>query len=756
MKNNTKTLLIEILSEELPPESQKNMAIDLAQKTIKALQNFNFISTDAKFNEFSTPRRLAVTFHNVSEKSPDSEEKIKLMPKKIGLVNGTISDPLTKKLESLGINPSIENLIIEDEIIYTQYTKKGVHLEDYFNSEFEKILNTLPIKKLMSYQLNDGWTTVNFARPIKNFIAIHGDKVINSSLYGKQSNNITTGHRFESSQDKILINDAENYEQKLLEDGGVIVNFARPIKNFIVIHGDKVINSSLYGKQSNNITTGHRFESSQEKILINDAANYEQKLLEDGGVIVDFEKRKKDIVDQLQAITTSMGKDFEYIEDLQLLDEVTALVEKPNVLIGHFNEIFLKVPAECLILSMQTNQKYFPILKQGKLTNKFLIVSNISPKDPSLIITGNEKVIYPRLADAQFFFNQDKMKKIDNMTLSLKDIIYHEKLGSLGSRCDRVKNIFDYIHANSNLETKEDSSKLCLLAKADLNSLMVGEFPELQGTMGKYYAHEEKYSTEFSQALEDQYKPKNANDSLPTSQTGIILSLAEKFTTLIDLFSIGEKPSGVKDPFALRRNALSIIKIIIEKNVHLNLNNLIDNFFEQNKQEEKSLLKEFIFDRLENYLKDLNHDILEIKALVDSQPGLINNIFEKLEAVHLFRQSKESDSLAQANKRVKNILKKYDQKINFVIDNKLFENEIEHQLYRLIEKIEKENLTFLEANQYKDIFKNLILLSEPIDYFFEKIMINHDNLKIKHNRHELLAKLSSNLNMVADISTFTQ
>ncbi len=693
MKNNTKTLLIEILSEELPPDSQKNMAIDLAQKTIKALQNFNFISTDAKFNEFSTPRRLAVTFHNVSEKSPDSEEKIKLMPKKIGLVNGTISDPLNKKLESLGINPSIENLIIEDEIIYTQYTKKGVYLEDFFNSEFEKILNTLPIKKLMSYQLNDGWTTVNFARPIKNFIAIHGDKVINSSLYGKQSTNITTGHRFESSQ---------------------------------------------------------------EKILINDAANYEQKLLEDGGVIVDFEKRKKDIVDQLQAITTSMGNDFEYIEDLQLLDEVTALVEKPNVLIGHFNEIFLKVPAECLILSMQTNQKYFPILKQGKLTNKFLIVSNISPKDPSLIITGNEKVIYPRLADAQFFFNQDKIKKIDNMTLSLKDIIYHEKLGSLGSRCDRVKNIFDYIHANSNLETKEDSSKLCLLAKADLNSLMVGEFPELQGTMGKYYAHEEKYSTEFSQALEDQYKPKNANDSLPTSQTGIILSLAEKFTTLIDLFSIGEKPSGVKDPFALRRNALSIIKIIIEKNVHLNLNNLIDNFFEQNKQEEKSLLKEFIFDRLENYLKDLNHDILEIKALVDSQPGLINNIFEKLEAVHLFRQSKESDSLAQANKRVKNILKKYDQKINFVIDNKLFENEIEHQLYRLIEKIEKENLTFLEANQYKDIFKNLILLSEPIDYFFEKIMINHDNLKIKHNRHELLAKLSSSLNMVADISTFTQ
>ena len=693
MKNNTKTLLIEILSEELPPDSQKNMVADLAQKTFKALENFNFISSEQKFNEFSTPRRLAVAFHNVSEKSPDSEEKIKLMPRKIGLVNDKISDPLNKKLESLGIKPSLENIIIEDETIYVQYTKKGIYLEDFFNSEFEKIVNTLPIKKLMSYQLNDGWTTVNFARPIKNFIAVHGNKVVNTSLYGKQSNNITSGHRFESSKEKILIDDAANYEQTLLEEGGVIVN---------------------------------------------------------------FEKRKKDIIDQLHAITASMGKDFEYIEDLQLLDEVTTLVEKPNILIGHFSEIFLKVPAECLILSMQTNQKYFPILKQGKLTNKFLIVSNISPKDPSLIITGNEKVIYPRLADAQFFFNQDKIKQLDNMTSSLEDIIYHEKLGSLRSRCDRVKNIFDYINANSNLETKEDSSKLCLIAKADLNSLMVGEFPELQGTMGKYYAHEKQYSTEFSQALEDQYKPKNANDSLPISQTGIILSLAEKFTTLIDLFSIGEKPSGVKDPFALRRNALSIIKIIIEKNVLLNLNNLIDNFFEQNKQEEKNLLIDFIYDRLENYLRDLNHDILEIKSLVDSQPGLINNIFEKLEAVHLFHQSKESDSLAQSNKRVKNILKKYDQKINLVIDEKLFENEIEHQLYKLIEKIEKENIAYLKANQYKDIFNNLILLTKPIDHFFEKIMINHDDLKIKHNRHELLAKLSSNLNMVADISTFTQ
>ncbi|MEK9771673.1 MAG: glycine--tRNA ligase subunit beta [Nitrosomonadales bacterium] len=693
MKNNTKSLLIEILSEELPPDSQKNMAIELAQKTFSALQDLNFINPDEKYNTFSTPRRLAVTFHNVAEKSPDTNEKIKLMPKKIGLVGATIADPLKKKLAGLGIKPNIDNLIIDDEIIYVQHIKRGISLEDFFNTEFEKIVNTLPIKKLMSYQLNDGWTTVNFARPIKNFVALHGNKVINAFLFGKQSNNLTNGHRFESSK---------------------------------------------------------------EKILVDDAANYEQKLLKDGGVIVDFEKRKKNILDQLQATTVSMGKEFQYIQDQQLLDEVTTLVEKPNVLVGQFNEIFLKVPAECLILSMQTNQKYFPILKEGKLTNKFLIVSNICPKDPSLIIAGNEKVIYPRLADAQFFFNQDKIKQLDNMTSSLKDIIYHEKLGSLHSRCDRVKNIFDYIHSNSNLETNEDSSKLCLLAKADLNSLMVGEFPELQGTMGKYYAYEKKYSTEFSQAIEDQYKPKNTQDSLPSLQTGLILSLAEKFTTLIDLFSIGEKPSGVKDPFALRRNALSIIKIIIEKNVNLNLNHLIDNFFDQSKQEENKLLKNFIFDRLENYLKDLDYDILEIKSLVDSQPGVINNIFAKLEAIHLFHQSKESDSLAQSNKRVKNILKKYEQEIKFVIDEQLFENDTEQQLYKLIEKIEKENITHYDASQYKDIFSNLILLTKPIDDFFEKIMVNHHDSKIKHNRHELLAKLSQNLNMVADISIFSQ
>jgi len=401
---------------------------------------------------------------------------------------------------------------------------------------------------------------------------------------------------------------------------------------------------------------------------------------------------------------------------------------------------------------MKTNQKYFPIFnKNDGLTNSFIIVSNISPKNPDQVIHGNEKVIRPRLADAEFFYDEDKKLGLTTFCEKLKNVIYHHKLGSQKDRAERVTQKLQYLTKNLNLEFKIDPMELTLFSKADLLSLMVGEFPKLQGIMGRYYALNENKNESFANAIEDHYKPRFSNDSLPRDELGFMLAIADKFTTLIDLFSINEIPTGEKDPFGLRRNAIGVIRLIIEKKLPVNLNKLIDDFIDKNDSARISLTN-FLYERLFNYLKDHGYSNEIVDALVSSRPEKIHDILERLEAISEFVKLKESETLSSANKRVSNILKKADKiSINPIDENLLIENE-EIMLHKVLLDLEPKINQCLIKNDFISALKNLVILNTPINNFFEKVMVNADDSKIKNNRYSLLFKLRQNLNCVADIS----
>ena len=691
MSDSKQTLLIELLCEELPPSSQKNMAEYLANNLHQKLRDKKFIVPNENLIIYSTPRRLGLTISNVSSKSPDEIAEVKLMPVNVGWQDDHASQPLLKKLETLDLlqlKDSLTNFAIKDEILYVKIQNEGQTLESFMCQELTIILKEMPIEKTMSYQLDDGWQTVSFARPAINFICLHGDKVLDVNVLGLQANNQVHGHRFESKK-SLIINNAEDYE-KLIESQGC--------------------------------------------------------------VIPNFEKRKQLIRMQIEGLTKTLGSTFSCPIDEDLLDEVTTLVEKPSAFIGSFNQKFLTVPSECLILSMKSNQKYFPILKNNHLTNQFILISNIDPKEPKFIIEGNEKVIYPRLSDAEFFYTQDKKKSLDKLSHDLKNIIYHQKLGNIEQRCEKVSLVFDHLRKYTCLNSDVDSKKLALYANADLNSLMVGEFPELQGIMGKYYGLEENLGDEFCQAIEHHYKPKFSGDELPQGDTSLLLALSDKWISLFDLFSIGEKPSGVKDPYALRRCAISIIRILIDKNINLDINQLIDTFFPLKKIDYKKSLINFFYDRLENYIREQGYATLVIQSVCEQKPAFINDVLNKIEAIEQFKQFELSNNLAQSNKRVLNILKKYEKKLDGNINESLFENESERALFKTIQSISKQNKDFLDNKNYKGLLENLIHLSGPIDQFFEDTMINAEDFKIKHNRHQLLAELNKSMNIIANLS----
>lgn len=686
-------LLIELFTEELPPDSLESFSQQFGEAIASELISSNLV-TRSDFQTFATPRRIAVKIKSVKDEAEDEEKLIKLMPYSVGFdENNKPTQPLIKKISSIDEAIKTEDLEIKEDkgqkFIYVTKKLKGLKLEDSLNDIINNSIQKLAIKKVMSYQLKDGWTSVNFARPMRSLIVLHGKKVLNASVLGCKSSNTTRGHRFESNKETIIIKHADDYEKTLESDGNVIACF-------------------------NNRKT----------------------------------KIKKDIKDTL----TKLGKDFFITEDEALIDEVTSLVEMPNILIGNFEDKYLSIPEECLTLTMKTNQKYFPIFnKNDGLTNSFIIISNISPKNSNQVIHGNEKVIRPRLADAEFFYDEDKKLGLTNFCEKLKNVIYHHKLGSQKDRTERVNQKLQYLTKNLNLEFNIDLMELSLFSKADLLSLMVGEFPKLQGIMGRYYALNENKNESFANAIEDHYKPRFSNDSLPRDELGFMLAIADKFTTLIDLFSINEIPTGEKDPFGLRRNAIGVIRIIIEKKLPVNLNKLIDDFIDKNDSARISLTN-FLYERLFNYLKDLGYSNEIVDALISSRPEKIYDILERLEAISEFVKLKESETLSSANKRVSNILKKADKiSINPIDENLLIENE-EIMLHKVLLDLEPKINQCLIKNDFISALKNLVILNTPINNFFEKVMVNADNSKIKNNRYSLLFNLRQNLNCVADIS----
>jgi len=558
-------------------------------------------------------------------------------------------------------------------------------------------LTKLPIPKMMTYQLADGWSSVNFVRPVHGLVALHGTEVVPVSVLGLAAGRETQGHRFEARVSPVSIQSADSYAAQLRDEGAVIASFA---------------------------------------------------------------ERRAEIVRQLQAAAAPLG--LTPVEDDALLDKVTALVERPNVLVGKFEEAFLDVPQECLILTMKANQKYFPLLDAaGRLTHQFLIVSNIAPADASAVVGGNERVVRPRLADAKFFFDQDRRKTLESRVPGLARVVYHNKLGSQGERVERVAAIARAIGTMlGNEALAVAAERAAVLAKADLLTEMIGEFPELQGIMGRYYALHDGLPAEIADAIEDHYKPKFAGDTLPRNDVGVVVALADKLETLVGLFGIGEKPTGDKDPFALRRHALGVVRMLTEKSLPLNLPDLIDvaaasfagiaAFKKQIVMDE--LESRFIYDRLANSLRDGGASAQSVDAVLALRPARLVDVAKRLVAVHQFATLAEAPALAAANKRVGNILKKAEGEVGERADPARFVEDAEKALFAALGDIAPQADADFDAGDYTASLQALAALKAPVDAFFDTVMVNADDPALKANRLALLNQLHRTMNRVADLS----
>ena len=445
------------------------------------------------------------------------------------------------------------------------------------------------------------------------------------------------------------------------------------------------------------------------------------------------------------------------IEDDALLDEVTGRVERPNVLLGQFESEFLEVPQECLILTMKANQKYFPLLDAaGKLTNKFLIVSNINPSDASAVIGGNERVVRPRLADAKFFFDQDRKKTLESRIGGLDKVVYHNKLGTQGERTERVRAIARAIGQQLGGEALVASAdKAAQLAKTDLLTDMVGEFPELQGIMGGYYARNDSLSTDIADAIEDHYKPRFAGDTLPRNQTGIVVALADKLETLVGLFGIGQLPPGDKDPFGLRRHALGVIRMLSENALPLELAALLKlsaQAFGDKITDASDALADFIYERLSGSLRDQGYTPQQVDAVLSQRPQLLADIGKRLEAVSAFAALPEAESLAAANKRVGNILKKVEGTVEAKVNPALLQEAAEAALNAALVTVVPQADAAFEKGDYTASLKALAALKAPVDAFFDGVMVNAEDPALRANRLGLLATLHQAMNRVADLS----
>jgi len=473
-------------------------------------------------------------------------------------------------------------------------------------------------------------------------------------------------------------------------------------------------------------------------------------------VIASFAERKAEIARQLAAAAAKVGGGCRPIEDDALLDEVTALVERPNVLICEFETQFLDVPQECLILTMKANQKYFPLLDaQGKLTHRFLVVSNISPADPSAVIGGNERVVRPRLADAKFFFDQDRKKTLASRVDGLGKVVYHNKLGTQGERMERVRAIARAIGQQLGGEVlAQQADTAAQLAKTDLLTDMVGEFPELQGIMGGYYARHDGLTEDIAFAIEDHYRPRFAGDELPRNTTGVVVALADKLETLVGMFGIGNLPTGDKDPFALRRHALGVVRMLVEKNLPIDLSALLQSAvpaFGALITDPSAALTDFIYDRLAGGLREQGYSAQEVDAVLALRPSRLGEVALRLQAVRAFAALPEAPALAAANKRIANILKKAEGQ-GAAVQEALLVEAAEKGLFAAMQATVPAANAKLDAGDYTGSLQALAALRAPVDAFFDGVMVNADDPALKSNRLGLLRELHHAMNRVADLS----
>ncbi|MBS7405261.1 MAG: glycine--tRNA ligase subunit beta [Oxalobacter sp.] len=687
------TLLVELLTEELPPKALTRLAESFAGTIETSLRQDDFLTAESKKTVYATPRRLAVTITQVRDVSPDKPIRQKVLPVTVAFdADGNPTAPLKKKLAAMNIaDIDISTLEVardgKNDCLFYNFTASGIPLARALQKAVEKAAHDLPVPKMMTYQRPDG-ETVEFVRPVHEIVAMHGENVIPIALLGLSAGRTTHGHRF-LSQGEI----------------GIL------------------------------------------------AADYYAVTLETRGkVIPGFDARKE----RIRAMLNEKAKGDRVLMPESLLDEVTALVEWPIVYECHFEESFLEVPQECLILTMQTNQKYFALTDlEGKLRSRFLIVSNVETNTPQRIISGNERVIRPRLSDARFFFEQDKKKRLEDRLPGLANVVYHNKLGTLAQRMARVRLLAVFIAGKMGIDTAL-VDRAARLVKADLLTEMVGEFPELQGIMGTYYARHDGEPEEVAMACTEHYQPRFAGDALPVTPTGTAVALADKLETLAGIWGIGLQPTGDRDPFALRRHALGILRILIEKKLPLSLRAMLAEavgILSTNAtltDPTKGVLA-FVMDRLRGLLRDRGYSPAEIEAVLAQNPDRFDNLIDKLEAVRTFAAMAESASLAAANKRITNILKKSDINAGNVHTDILVEDS-EKKLYEDMSAIRPEADRQFASGDYTGTLKTLAKLRDDVDAFFTNVMVMAEDTRLRNNRIALLKELHAMMNQVADIS----
>ena len=667
-------LLVEILTEELPPKSLRLLSEGFMERLFNDLVKRQLKDRDPRERRiYATPRRLAILIPDVDAAGQDRETEVTGPPAK---APAQAIEGFAKK-HGLNVASLERRETTKGEVMVARVKVKGQVLEQVLASMVEDALKSLPIPKVMRW--GDG--------------------------------------------------DAQ---------------FVRPVHGLVMLHGKRVVPGAVLGLESTNRTHGHRFMGKGE-ISLGEAAEYEERLRKDGMVIADFAARRAEIARQLKAAADREKAALGTYEDL--LDEVTALVEHPSVYTGSFDTSFLEIPPECLTLTMRQNQKYFPLFdRAGKLLPRFLIVSNMKVADPRHIVGGNERVVRPRLEDARFFYNQDRKVRLEERVPQLAKVVYHNKLGSQLERVQRIQLLAGKIARALEADVLQ-AERAAWLAKADLLTGMVGEFPELQGIMGRYYALHDGEANEVAQAIGEHYRPRFAGDTLPEGGVACALALADKLDALAGMFGIGQQPTGEKDPFGLRRAALGVVRILVERRLALSLQDLV-----------KPDVQAFILERFAGYLKDQGYSTLQVDSVLSQNPARLDLVPQQLEAVKAFETLPEAESLAAANKRVANILKQAEAKGESFAraERKELKEAAEISLFDALQKATGSANQLFERGDYAGYLKTFAVLKAPVDTFFDKVMVMAEQKTLRQNRLALLADLRKAMNRVADISKLAQ
>jgi glycyl-tRNA synthetase beta chain len=708
-------LLVELLTEELPPKALLALGTAFAEGVQQGLASRGLASAEpAALQVFASPRRLGLLLANVAATAPERAFEQKLVPASVGLdAQGQPTAALRKKLDALGLAYDPARIQRETEggkdakggarpeILVYRGLRAGASLKEGLQAALLESIARLPIPKVMSYQLADGRTTVQFVRPVQRLVALHGREIVPVQALGLTAGRETLGHRFHAPG----------------------------------------------------------------PLAIDNAAAYEWQLREQGKALASFAERRQRIVEQLLHEARRAGAVAVMPE--ALVDEVTALVEWPAVYASEFDAAFLEVPQSCLVLTMQQNQKYFALQDaQGRLLNRFLLVSNIETADPAAIVKGNARVVRARLADAKFFFDQDRQHRLETQLVGAAGVVHHRALGSLEQRIERLVQIAGRIAGALPGNGAPDTAivtRAALLAKTDLGTLMVGEFPELQGEMGAIYARAQGEPEAVAQAIDEHYRPRFAGDAVPQTPAGACVALADKIEILAGLFGAGERPSGDKDPYALRRNALGVLRILAERGLPLGLRQLVALAFDAFeparlpagfKRCEDEVLA-FLYERLRGLLLEQGYGAREIDAVLSLQPERIDRVAARMAAVRAFMQLPEAENLAAANKRIANLLRKsaaapgadagrYSAEL-------LFEP-AEKELAAAFARVAPQVDDALAAGDDTRLLRALTPLKQPVDRFFEEVMVNVEDASLRGNRLALLGALRGLMNRIADIS----